>query len=156
MEQASTSFNRWYDADVYVSEMVQSVEKMSADSQQLFGYLLCFFSDAVIQAKDKSKFIRELDWDHFKGLIKSKRKRRWYDREPILHKAFNLLYALTEEDKMLVAKELSIPSQIVRDYERDCLAKNKEPNLDVVYKIVETVFTEGTNKARQSYQQFEA
>ena len=87
MVASSESGKRWYDIDERLREMVETMERMGNDSQYLFGYLLCFFSEELVRTKGQTEALKDLDWDKLMGLIKSKRKRRWYDQEPVLHKA---------------------------------------------------------------------
>ena len=143
--------HRWYDVDLQVSEMVAALEGMTEESKHLFGFLLCFLCDELIKTKDRSAFMSELDWNKLVGLMKSKRSRRWYDHEPVLHKAFNLLYSLNDDDKILIGRELCAPSQLVREYETRCQDKQKTPDVNIVFEIVESVFTEGPNKAHERF-----
>ena len=147
------SGHRRYDIDEHLREIVETMERMTNDSQYLFGYLLCFLGEEVVKAQGKKEALKELDWDKMMGLIKSKRKRRWYDQEPVLHKAFNLLYSLNDQDKVLVANELYLPARLVRRYERYCEDNNQRCDIDLMCEIVETYFTQGAEAVEARFGQ---
>ena len=147
-------FQRWYDCDVQLSGLVESLEALSGDSQTLFALLMTFFSDEIVRVKGND-FFAELEWDKIVGIYKSKRGRRWYDREPLLQKAFNMVYSLNDDAKAAIAKELYVPSRIVKDYESHCQRLSKPTDLDMICKIVETSFKEGHEKAQERYASFD-
>jgi hypothetical protein len=144
---------RWYDMDAQLSELVHTLETLSPQTQALFAYLIRMSSDRIIKIRGR-QFIRNLDWTVFVGLIKSKRSRRWYDQQAPLHVAFNTLFSLSNPDKALVGRELSIPAHLVERYERYSEAKGQDICLDVVQSIVETCIKEGPDKALEVYSVF--
>ena len=144
---------RWYDIDEHLRETVETMERMTNDSQYLFGYLLCFLGEEVVKAQGKKEALKELDWDKLMGLVKSKRKRRWYDQDPVMHKAFNILYALNDQDKILVGDELYLPVRLVRRYERRCEDSSQRCDIDTICDIVETFFTEGAEAVEARFGQ---
>lgn len=146
-------FHRWYDMDIQLSELVHSLEVLSEESQTLFAFLMGLFSDQIVKVRGR-EFFSELEWDKIIGIYKSKRGRRWYDREPATHKAFNKLYSLSDDDKAVIARELHVPSRIVKRYENFCQAASREPDLDIVFSIVETCFKEGPDIAQERYRDF--
>lgn len=42
------------------------------------------------------------------GLMKSKGKRRWYDRDPVVHQAFNYLYLMDDQTRHEIAIKIMI------------------------------------------------
>jgi len=140
---------RWYDIDDHLREMVETMERMTNDSQYLFGYLLCFLGEEVVKNQGKKEALKEMDWEKLTGLIKSKRKRRWYDQEPVLHKAFNMLYSLNDSDKILIGNQLHLPARLVRRYERRCEDNEQRMDIDMTCDIVETYFTDGADAAEK-------
>lgn len=149
-------FQRWYDSDVQLSELVHSMESLSLESQVFFAFLVETFSDKIVKVRGK-QFFSEMDWDTLKGVYKSKRRgRRWYDSEPNLQRAFNKLYSLSADDKAAVARELHIPSRLVMRYESEChISAESPPNIDLLCQIVETSFKEGPEKAQERFKTFD-
>ncbi len=147
-------FARWYDLDIQLSELVHSLETLTEESQMLFAFLLTFFSDEIVRIKGRL-FFKEMEWDKLVGIYKSKSGRRWYDRQEVLHKAFNKLYSLNEDDKAAIARELFIPSRIVKKYEEHCQGHKRQPDMETVFAIVATSFKEGTDEAQSRYQAFD-
>ncbi len=150
---ATGHFHRWYDMDVQLSELVQSLETLSEESQTLFAFLLNFFGDEIVRVRGR-EFFSQLEWEKVMGIYKSKRGRRWYDRQPVLQKAFNKLYSLNDDDKAAIARQLYMPGRLIQDYETHCQKHNCPPALDTVYEIVATSFTEGPQAAQERYQNF--
>lgn len=132
-------FQRWYDVDAVLSEMIQTLEMLSSQSQSLFGLLLERFSDRVIQVRGH-EFYAQLDSRKMLGLAKSKQMRRWYDQETSLHKGFNKLYSLSDADKALIARELYTPIRLVRRYEEQCLERCEAPDIEQVQQIIAACF----------------
>jgi hypothetical protein len=138
-------FQRWYDADATLSEMIQVLESLSQPSQTLFALLITHFSNGIVRARGHA-FYTQLHWRKLYGLLQSRRSRRWYDKEALLHKSFNKLYSLSDADKSLIARELRVPLQLVRDYEATCSDQNTMPELDQICGIVEGCFTGNQNR----------
>jgi len=154
MDTPNTGYiQRWYDMDVQLGELVRTLENLSEESQMLFAFLLTLFSDEIVKVKGLS-FFREMEWEKLIGIYKSKKGRRWYDQDPVLHKAFNKLYSLNDQQKAAIAKELYIPGRLVSLYEAHCKAKTQELNLETICEIVGTCFTEGAEAAQQRYASF--
>src|SRR5690242_7635008 len=130
-------FHRWYDLDLTLSELVQTIQALSEPSKILFGLLLLNFTDRVVQVRGHS-FFTQLEWPKMLGIIKSKRGNRWYDLDPVLHQAFNKLYSLSDADKDLIAKALYRPVLAVRRYEKECLSHSTPPDIEMVCSLVET------------------
>lgn len=142
-------FHRWYDMDLTLSELVQTIQALSEPSKVLFGLLLLNFTDRVVQVRGHS-FFTQLEWQKLLGILKSKRGKRWYDLDPVLHQAFNKLYSLSDADKDLIAKALYTPILVVRRYEEECLSHSSPPDIGTVCNLVETCFTQGSEQATHS------
>jgi hypothetical protein len=147
-------FHRWYDMDMHLSELVHILEGLSEDSQTLFAFLLMFFSDEVVRRKGRA-FFRELEWEKLIGIYKSKSGRRWYDKQGVLHAAFNKLYSLNDLDKASIAKELHTPGRIVQHYEAYCQSHQTSADIEMVCSILETSFKEGPDQALARYTVFD-
>lgn len=144
-------FQRWYDQDITLGELVKILETLSDENQLLFAFLMSFFSKKIIQSKGR-QFFRELEWEKLLGLYKSKKNsRRWYDREPALQKAFNQLYSLNISDQGLIAKSLHVPSVLAKRYEDYCNSHQKPLNMDEIHGILATSFRDGPEEALQIY-----
>ena len=154
MTERPSFLHRWYDQDMHVSELVAIMEGLSDESQYLLALLLGAIAEEIIANKGKSQFVKELDWDKLISLMKSKRGRRWYDEEPEMHKAFNLLFSLDDADKGAVGRQLYVPALIIQAYERYCKAKQHPVDLDVICDIVEVSFREGAQAAESKFAHF--
>ncbi|MBY0449172.1 MAG: hypothetical protein K2X01_00920 [Cyanobacteria bacterium] len=145
------SFKRWYDYDTILSKMVGSLETMTNDSRRLFGYMICCFSKTLILSQTRTEFLFSLNLSKVKGLFKSQAKRRWYDQDPVLHKAFNLLYSLDDENRQIVTEKLFAPASVVREYELACKEEKLKPDPIIVHQIIETCFLQNAEQAREFF-----
>lgn len=145
---------RWYDMDVQLGELVRMLETLSEESQTLFAFLMGFFSDQIVKVRGRA-FFAEMEWDKLIGIYKSRKGRRWYDQHAVLHKAFNKLYSLNDDDKAAIARQLYVPGRIVRHYEDHCAQKRMLPQIEVICRIVQTSFQEGPQVAEERFQTFD-
>lgn len=143
---AAHFLHRWYDQDHHLSELVRVLEQLSDESRYLVALLLGSIAEEAIALTGKRHFIKDLDWDRIIGILKSKRGRRWYDEEPEMHKAFNLLYSLDDEAKDWVAEQLYKPVLLIQTYEDRCKSSGAEIDLNVICDIIEVTFKEGVDK----------
>lgn len=150
-ESHQEQFQRWYDEDLFVGALVYAMQGMSYNSQHLFARLVQILTDETVTQMGRDQFLKDLNWNRVANLRKSKRKRRWYDQEPKLFKAFNKLYALNEELRQDVAHKLFIPCQLVHKYELFCEQEQKEPDPIIIRQIVETCVKRGPEKAIHLY-----
>ncbi len=146
-----SSFKRWYDIDEQLSIVVHTMEKLTFVSQLTFANTLLDLSERILMEKGRDEYLANLDEERQKGLEKSIDKRRWYDRYPTLHKAFNNLYALRDEDRHEIADILLVPCQIVQLYEQYCERRNRETDPKVIQEILRTSIVEGPNRAKRLY-----
>jgi hypothetical protein len=153
ISKAQMPVHRWYDRDAQLSDLVRTMERLSPDSQVLFGHILKQTAWQLIKHRGRT-FVRNLNWETFMGILKSKRSRRWYDRDHTLHTAFNLLFSLADGDRALIGRELSIPAELVHHYETYAQSRNEDICLDVVQSILETCFREGPHQAVATYSIF--
>ena len=135
------SYQRWYDADIALSELVHTLESLSTQSQTLFALLINRFADRIVQVRGHD-FYTQLDWEKLMGILKSKHSRRWYDQEMIMHKTLNKLYSLSTIDQNLIARELCGPIQFISDYEKACLHQCNLPDIHRVYHLIQQCFTQ--------------
>lgn len=143
--QAAHFLHRWYDQDHHLSELVRMLEHLSDESQYLVALLMGSIAQDAIELTGKSQFIKDLDWDKIIGILKSKRGRRWYDEEPEMHKAFNLLYSLEDAAKSWVAEQLYKPVLLIQTYEERCRATGVPVDLNIICDIMEVTFKEGNH-----------
>lgn len=144
------SLHRWYDQDLRLSETVALLEELREESQILFAYLLLYICEESTRRKGRL-FFRELTWTKLLGIYKARHGRRWYDREPLLQKAFNTLYALGEQEQMIIAENLYAPVRLTHYYEASCAERDLPISMDRIQEILAFCFKEGSGKALEVY-----
>lgn len=148
-------YNRWHDQDFKLSELVSAIEDMEAESKFLFSLLLAMLCKDLLRRLGQAEVAANLDWKTIQSLIKSKQSRRWYDQDPDLHRAFNLLYSLSAEQQQAVASMLYMPSRLTRYYEEHCQVHQKEVDIDYICHMVEVCFRDGPEKAQKAFSTYE-
>lgn len=85
---------RWYDQYNHISSLVKITEQMPTGVQYNIGDNLVSTIERYKEAAEKSDALKSLGADIVLGLYKSRRKLRWYDQIPQLHKAFTMMATL--------------------------------------------------------------
>ncbi len=147
--------NRWHDQDFKLSELVNAIEDMFPESRFLFSLLLSMLCKELVRSVGDTEVFTKLDWKTIQNLIKSKQSRRWYDQDPDLHRAFNLLYTLDTQQQRLIASMLYMPSRLTRYYEEHCQTHQKEIDIDYVCHMVEVCFRDGPEQAQKAFSHYE-
>ncbi len=143
-------FQRWYDRDVNLGELVRTLEGMGRESQTLFAFLIADFSERIMDAQGRDFFV-PLGWDTVRNLLRSRQGRRWYDEEPAMQQAFGKLYSLKPEERAVIGRELHVPARLVSRYETACRNRGEAPDLEKISEIVDTCFGKGPAFAQEFY-----
>jgi hypothetical protein len=146
------AYQRWYDTDLRLSAVVRSLELLNEQSLEYFAEKLLEISESLLSEHGGADYLESLDPRKKAGLEKAQTNRkRWYDRQENLHKAFNNLYALTPKDRREVASRLTTPILIVEAYERYCRQEEVTPDIRVIEEILRTCLLEGHERAKRLY-----
>lgn len=145
------AYRRWYDPDPKLNAVVQALEELSEANQRQISRKLLEVSQELLARAGGEEYLANLDAKKKDGLRKSKSKKRWYDRQEQLYKAFYNIYALDAHSRRDVAEQMGLPIHIVHGYERHCRDTQKTPELSVVEEILRTCFQEGQNRAKKLY-----
>jgi hypothetical protein len=65
------------------------------------------------QISQRSEGLKKLGSEKVMGLMRAKVKRRWYDQDPLIHQAFNLLYLMSDELRYEMAVKMLICIKIL-------------------------------------------
>jgi len=147
------AIKRWYDIDPALSQLVHTVEHLDPVCQKLFARLLKISSERLIK-KHGREFSRNLNWETYHSILKSRRSRRWYDQEQNLHKAFNTLLSLNEADRAFIGRELNVPAQIIAGYESYCKIQQNKIKPSFVQAIIDTWINKGPERVLELYSEF--
>ena len=85
---------RWYDQYNHISSLIKMTEQMPTGVQYSIGDNLLSTIERYKEIADKNDALKSLGADVVLGLYKSRRKLRWYDQIPELHKAFTMMATL--------------------------------------------------------------
>lgn len=93
---AQSPHRRWYDSYSNIRLLIDLSEDLPLAIQQNLGSTLIETIKRYQNLVAASADLRTLGADMVMGLFKSRRKLRWYDHIPELHKAFNMMAILPE------------------------------------------------------------
>jgi hypothetical protein len=92
----TVGFTRWYDSVAELAQAVRLMEKVPATQQRAISQVILDSVDLHAVRYKHDPGLKKLGTEKIMGLMKSKTKRRWYDQDPVVHQAFNLLYMMDE------------------------------------------------------------
>ncbi len=131
--------NRWYDddADIYtsmelLSELPASIRKIVAQ-----GVIEFVVENTLLGTSDE---LKSFGHRRVLALIQSKAKRRWYDKDPVLHKAINNILMMADEDRKESAFRLIISLESVEAYKEYCLENDRIYEAEEAEIIVSDIF----------------
>lgn len=146
----NSQIKRWYDFDPSVSQLVHLIETLNPVSQKLLSTLIIHLCKQLVQSHNH-KFIKNLKWETYQGILKSRRGRRWYDQEREVKIAFNMFFSMTDSDKIYIAKELIGLALIIEGYESHCKTCQNKVKSYMINSIISTYLRGGAEKATQLY-----
>ncbi|OGH99781.1 MAG: hypothetical protein A2287_06505 [Candidatus Melainabacteria bacterium RIFOXYA12_FULL_32_12] len=90
--------NRWYDRGPKMVEVLELIESLSQIEQEELGTTLIQLVNILRKNRKEDEIPISIGKNRVLGLYKSSNKRRWYDRNPVLMSAMNVLSTLPVDD----------------------------------------------------------
>ena len=89
-----TYFKRWYDQTPELSRAVVMMERLSPEMRIIVARLISSYvrDEAGHLRIPENSNIRQVGAERIQGFMKSQLRKRWYDENPIVRRAFNDLY----------------------------------------------------------------
>ncbi len=130
------------------------LEKVKPQYQQLIGQIMLKIAESVkqkrkneIQKSEKTKGLRELGADKVVGLMKSQSRRRWYDRDKILHKVYQDLFILEQVGRPFLSDGMLRAIEHLNQYIQDCKTNRRFEDPAEAVKIIELALFNDGNEA---------
>lgn len=112
--QPKAGFTRWYDVKPELSQAVRMLEKVPAVYQHQICLVIIEQVENALLDKKFDGSLKKHGSDKILGLFKSKSKRRWYDDDPVVHKAFNYMYLMDDKARYEAAMKIIISLNVLK------------------------------------------
>lgn len=90
--------NRWYDSNLGVKDLLDLIKIIPPEAQEGLSQMIINFVNVYRKSRPPSDMPISIGKDRVLGIYKSSEKRRWYDKNPALLSAMNVIATLPEED----------------------------------------------------------
>ncbi len=136
---ASLKGNRWYDE---YPPMVRAVELMESLPDQYRQHV----ATAVVSYTREhhllgtAEELKSVGHHKVLGLIQSKLRRRWYDKDPVLHKAVNNILLMDESNRQNMSYRLVVSLEALETYREKCEQDGTLAGYDDMEQIVAEIF----------------
>jgi hypothetical protein len=127
MKGVKPEFTRWYDSTPELAQAVRLLEHGQPEVQHVIARLIVdtFSLNDLSERQDLG--LKRVGTEKVLGLMKSKGKRRWYDRDPMVHQAFNYLYLAEGWMRQEMALKIIVSVRVLEEvHTRQQLKKAKE------------------------------
>jgi hypothetical protein len=111
---------RWYDSTPELKQSVGLLESFPDEIRMVVATGLVELAERKFQADKLMSSRKSLGPDKVLGIYKSKNKRRALDREPACHQTLNYFYALSDENRLRLAKLARELATYIYRYTRAC------------------------------------
>jgi len=86
--------NRWYDNETAMNKVLNLMKDLPENIQEELALTLIQFANLIRKSKQIDEDTLSIGKDKVLGLYKASNKRRWYDKNPTLMSAMNILNTL--------------------------------------------------------------
>lgn len=111
-------FTRWYDRIPELSQAVRGMEHAEPAYQHLISTFIVASIPMSHVVHRQELGVKKLGTEKVLGLMKAKKKDRWYDQDPTVHQAFNLLYLMDERLRFETAVRILLSLKALQAAER--------------------------------------
>jgi hypothetical protein len=143
-------FVRWYDQEPELSALVQTMSHQSSEDQRLYCRMIIQVYTDWREAQYLAGNQLSIGPERHMALHKSKNKRRWYDEDPLIHRAFNYLYILDEETRYYLARQLNRTTQRIKEYRSLCMSYGRNSSTSEIRSLIQISMSQ-TEEATQQY-----
>lgn len=113
---SNTGFTRWYDRDPQLSQAVRMMEASPLLHQRVIARAMLHMADLSHLTLQAETGIKKAGSRKIVGLMKSQAKRRWYDLDPDVHRAFNNLFMMDDKQRTEMAIRIIISLKALENY----------------------------------------
>jgi hypothetical protein len=120
---------RWYEKDPDLFRFVTNLEHMPLAEQHRYCQIIVQLADSWREESLVAGKVMNVGAERAMGLLRSQRKQRWYDQDPLVHRAFNSLYLFEDAVRISLSRRLNETIEFIQRY-RDLCASYRLPPRD--------------------------
>jgi hypothetical protein len=129
----SIGYTRWHDLIPELAQAVRMLEKAPPEFQQLIARAIAGNMQLHEVPKHAEHGLKKLGTEKVIGLLKSQGKRRWYDRDPLIHQAFNCVYLMDDNRRRETAVKILVSLKALEEISKG--GQNLRTNSVVVKSV---------------------
>lgn len=148
--------NRFYDQDPVVSQAVSLLLMLPGEMQTMAADSLSKIAETEYRLGEMIQETKSLGSDKIMALYKSKQKNREYDKNPSLHRAFNYLMLLTEENRRMISHRIVGLITQMHNYLKSCRQFSLVPTVQHLAAVTQAYLHLGPEEATRVIRLLEA
>lgn len=108
---------RWYEQNPYLAQAMEQLRLAEPLAQAVIAQVINeTYSMEKLTHVPNTFGLKSVGKDKIQGLMRSKNKRRWYDEDPQVHQAVNLIYLMPDEGRLLCALRMLLALQKLKQH----------------------------------------
>jgi hypothetical protein len=112
---------RWYDPMPELAHAAEWLQLLPKGQQRLMATLILERVDLRAMAYPNEARLKNLGTERILGLMRTKYKRRWYDKDPLVHRAFICLLLVHDHYRKDFGRRMCHALQTIQDFSDNCL-----------------------------------
>ena len=122
------AWSRWYERDQDLLKWVSSLKRMPQWAMEAYCQSTVDYTKGTYEEAPPTSPTLQRGSSKHVGLIKSMRRKRWYDQNPYTYKAFNALFLMEDTKRRELAQALLATGPLMDAYLDALAAQQQEPN----------------------------
>ncbi len=138
---------RWYQKNKYLLSLVGRMQKMPICLLEAYCNCIIDYALTYYQEDTTNKFLLAAGSEKHQALLKSRVKKRWYDKNVFSYKAFNALYLMDDLRRNHVVLALLNTGDLLDVYAQRCTHVNMQPSMATLSHLLLVLVEEGEEEA---------
>jgi hypothetical protein len=143
---------RQLDQHGFLAKGLSDLQTLATGIQAVVFQILLKETSRLIHHEERTQGVKSLGVEKLRIMMMAKKKRRWYDQDPVSHQAVNQVYFLNPTEQKRMGVHLFLSVQATHQYVKQCFSQGRALSHDAVHSIVETIFNWETQSLQQRYQ----
>jgi hypothetical protein len=122
------AWSRWYEKDQDLLKWVSSLKRMPQWAMEAYCQSTVDYTKGTYEEAPPTTPTLERGSSKHVGLIKSMRRKRWYDQNPYTYKAFNALFLMEDTKRRKLAQALLATGPLMDAYLDALVTQQQDPN----------------------------
>ncbi len=127
-----------------MSRAVKALRGVGPEYQVLFAHVILKVCDIFLtRKKEKANGLMEIGAEKIVGVLKAQNKRRWYDQNKTMHKAFTGMYRLEYHQQGYLGRRLLDAINLTDVYIESCDQNRRPSDLYEVIEMLQLIVRDG-------------